>query len=84
MTAPNVLARLRRLEAAAGTGSAEDTRRADDRARAKLMEKLARLAAVVRPDPETADPARLADVRERLLALRRLRDAARPAGVADI
>ncbi len=80
MTAPNILARLRRLETVAGTGSAEGARRADDRAGSKLLEKLARLAAVVEPDPEAADPARLADLRERLLALRGLRDAAGPAG----
>jgi hypothetical protein len=79
MTAPNVLARLRRLEAVAGTGSAEGARRADDRAR--ILEKLARLAAVAEPDHEAADPARFADLRKCLLALQGLRDAAGPEGV---
>ena len=62
-------ARLRALEAAAGRSSAERARRAADGAHARLRVQLGRIAAAVGPAPAPADPAKLAEIRRRLLAL---------------
>ena len=62
-------ARLRRLEADARAVSAEAARERGEPARAAILAKLAAMAERAGHHPVPADPARLADIRARLIRL---------------